>query len=68
MIGLAASTLHGRIMQKTILKGLYWATQELELVTHLTAESLPLRQQLLVLKRNQRRPNTKSQVAQCTEP
>ncbi len=68
MIGLTASTLHGRIMYKTIPKGVRWATQELELVTHLTAESLAFRQQPLVLKRNQRRPHTKSQVAQCTEP
>ncbi len=41
------------------LKALNWARQRLNLVTYLTAENLVLRQQLLVLKRGQRRPQIK---------
>ena len=42
-------------MRRTFLKGLRWAAQKLDFVAYLTAENLALRQQLLVLKRHQRR-------------
>ena len=39
-----------------IRKGVLWVSRKLDLVVHLTAEKLVLRQQLLVLKRGQKRP------------
>lgn len=41
------------------LGGLRWARQRLDLVAYLTAENLALRQQLLVLKCSQQRPQIK---------
>ncbi len=41
------------------LRALNWARQRLNLVAYLTAENLVLRQQLLVLKRGQKRPQIK---------
>ena len=41
------------------LRALHWARQRLNLVAYLTAENLVLRQQLLVLKRGQKRPQIK---------
>lgn len=46
-------------MHRIILKSLRWVTRKLDLVTYLTAENLVLRQQLLVLKRSQQRPQIK---------
>ena len=34
-----------------------WLTRKLDVVAYLTAENLALRQQLIVLKRNQHRPS-----------
>ena len=42
-----------------IRKGVLWVSRKLDLVVHLTAEKLVLRQQLLVLKRGQKRPRIK---------
>ena len=36
-----------------------WFSRKLDIVAYLTAENLALRQQLIVLKRNQNRPNLK---------
>ena len=47
-------------MHIIILNGLHWARQRLDLVAYLTAENLVLRQQLLVLKRGQKRPQIKT--------
>ena len=44
------------MMRRIILEGLRWATRKLDLVAYLTAENLTLRQQLLALKCNQKRP------------
>ena len=41
------------------LRALNWARRRLNLVAYLTAENLVLRQQLLVLKRGQKRPRIK---------
>ena len=38
---------------------LFWVSQRLNIVAHLTAENLALRQQLIVLKRNQKCPALK---------
>ena len=46
----------GSIMHRIFLGCLHWAGQRLNLVAHSTAENLALRQQLLVLKRDQKRP------------
>jgi hypothetical protein len=36
-----------------------WLARKLDIVAYLTAENLALRQQLIVLKRNQKRPSPK---------
>ena len=46
-------------MSGIIRKGVLWVSRKLDLVVRLTAEKLVLRQQLLVLKRGQKRPRIK---------
>ena len=47
------------MMHRNFLRGLRWARQRLDLVAYLTAENLILRQQILILKRGQKRPQIK---------
>lgn len=47
------------MMLKVIKNSFGWLSRKLSVIAYLTAENLALRQQLIVLNRNQRRPNFK---------
>lgn len=47
-------------MLTIFLKGRRWAKLNLDLIAYLSAENLVLRQQLLILKRGQKRPQIKN--------
>lgn len=60
VIDLTGTAGQSSMMFRIVFNVLNWVCNPLNIVAHLTAENLALRQQLLVLKRGQKRPSIKS--------